>query len=88
MVEMRGLRYRGETGWELIFSTGEEGKGKGLRRQGSNQIKCPAKGALGRHMQSVKMQVGYDRRANRKYGLLRRGTFGIGETAVSFGVRW
>jgi len=47
---MRGLRYRGETGWELIFSTGEEGKGKGLRRQGSNQIKCPAKGALGRDM--------------------------------------
>jgi hypothetical protein len=28
LVEMRGLRYRGETAWELIFSTGEVGKGK------------------------------------------------------------
>jgi hypothetical protein len=28
LVEMRGLRYHGETGWELIFSTGEEDKVK------------------------------------------------------------
>ena len=32
----------------------------------------------------VKMQVGGpDRRANGKYGLLRRGTFGFGEAAVA-----
>jgi hypothetical protein len=80
LVEMRGLRYRGETGRELIFSTGEEGKReKGLRPQGSNQIECPAKGAPGRHMSSVKIQVGG--RANGKDCFLRRGTFGIGETA-------
>jgi hypothetical protein len=35
-----GLRYRGETRWELIFSTGEEGKGP--QGQPSNQM--PSKG--------------------------------------------
>jgi hypothetical protein len=89
LVEIRGLRYRGETGWELIFSTGEEGKGKGLRPQGSKQIKMPSKGRTRQaHVKCQDASGGPDRRAKWEIRFASARDIWDRRDGRSFGVRW